>query len=159
MLLDLLMGESIPIRMLCDSRCAIDAVTAGYSAKMRYSNRTMGVSLAWLKEQFVDKLQCIQYCPTKDQAADLFTKGLDEDTFVRLRTFVGQLSPEAAKCAQCSCTRCESAIALSPSHTSRCRFRAVPGTSSCAQCSEACECACWTTQRLCEATDQLKYEQ
>jgi hypothetical protein len=145
MLLDLLLGYEVELRSLCDSRCAIEAVGAGYSKAMRYAKKTQGVSLSWLHEQAKDILQ---HCGSLHMAADVLTKGVHKVLFDLHSRFIGQVHIDDLRRVQCACTGCNSAAF----GTMRCK-RFVDSGHFCEECctgeramrsaQTTCECGCW----------------
>ena len=42
-----------------------------------------------MRDQCNEKVTELQYCPTQDMIADILTKGLNQDTFKKLRQMLG----------------------------------------------------------------------
>ena len=60
-----------------DNDAMIRICTTGRNPTMRHINRTHGISIRWLYEQFKGKANELHYCPTDLQCADIFTKAFD----------------------------------------------------------------------------------
>ena len=91
LLLEQLLGSTIPIIGLVDNDQAITAIKKGYSKKLRALPRTHRVAVGVLNDclQDVDVCYEIQHCSTDLNKADLFTKALNTDKFERARQMIG----------------------------------------------------------------------
>ena len=69
-----------PVRLVLeeDNQTAITVLKTGYSTALRHMGRTHKVCLRWIHERIVDKEVEVKYCLSKDQSADIFTKGFSE---------------------------------------------------------------------------------
>ena len=67
----------VTLEVLEDNEACIKIVRKGYSAKLRHISRTHKVNLALLHEQFDVENVNLGYVGTLEQAADIFTKGLE----------------------------------------------------------------------------------
>ena len=78
-----------------DNTATIQVIKAGYSAKLRYMNRTHRIDIAWLSQVFQEVPNAIMYhCPTDRQRADLLTKAFgNADKFAEVRRLVGIVAP------------------------------------------------------------------
>ena len=57
-----------------DNKAAIQIFKTGYSPALRHTGRTHRISLAWLKEQFIEPNVHCSYTLSCTQSADIFTK-------------------------------------------------------------------------------------
>jgi hypothetical protein len=78
-----------------DNTATIQVIKAGYSAKLRYMNRTHRIDIAWLSQVFQEVPNTVMYhCPTDRQRADLLTKAFgNADKFAEVRRLVGIVAP------------------------------------------------------------------
>jgi len=78
-----------------DNTATIQVIKAGYSAKLRYMNRTHRIDIAWLSQVSQEVPNTILYhCPTDRQRADLLTKAFGSaDKFADVRRLVGIVAP------------------------------------------------------------------
>jgi hypothetical protein len=70
-------GKHVPLIIKEDNEATIKIIKKGYSSKLRSLSRTHRVNLGALHETINHKDVRIEYVPTNEQAADIFTKGLD----------------------------------------------------------------------------------
>ena len=62
---------------------------------MRHMQRTHGLSVAWLKEQFDREGYKLGYCPTLEMSADIFTKGFTErHKWIHARKLIAHYMPD-----------------------------------------------------------------
>jgi uncharacterized protein involved in type VI secretion and phage assembly len=75
-----------PLPLLCDNQAAL-----AMAANTSDSNRTkhMDVRFHWLREAIGSGALSMEYVPTQDNAADMFTKPLDATKFKRCRELIG----------------------------------------------------------------------
>jgi hypothetical protein len=75
--------------LFCDNQSAVHVATDDSSNKRtRHTDRDFYIT----NESLFQKKTTLTWVPTKDQLADIFTKSLGNDSFVRLRTQVLGLS-------------------------------------------------------------------
>jgi hypothetical protein len=72
-----LLQRTVNLEVCEDNQATIMIVKKGYSPKLRHVSRTHKVNLACLSEHFGADNISIRYISTDDQAADIFTKGLE----------------------------------------------------------------------------------
>ena len=73
---DLLLGRPCELVILEDNQATIKVAKKGYSQRLRHVPRHHKVDLGSVKECLDKEQFTIEYCNTKFQAADIFTKGL-----------------------------------------------------------------------------------
>jgi len=71
---EVILGRAVRVSFLEDSSAAIRVIETGRNPTMRHMSRTHGVDLCFLHECLEKGLYSIEYCDTKRQAADIFTK-------------------------------------------------------------------------------------
>ena len=70
-------------------------MTTGKNPTMRHMQRTHGLSVAWLKEQFDREGYKLGYCPTLEMSADIFTKGFTErHKWIHARKLIAHYMPD-----------------------------------------------------------------
>lgn len=85
MMKELAPNHCVPSLLKCDNQGAIAAM----HKPVQHSNlKHISLELHFLKECVRDHLS-VEYCPTKDMIADIFTKALTPQTFRRLRPLLG----------------------------------------------------------------------
>ena len=88
-----LLGHPTPARVRVDNSSAIDLVRAGYSRKLAYLKRWVGVDLGWLHEIFYSTnspwLITLEKVDTLENSSDIFTKGLFPERFEYLCSLLG----------------------------------------------------------------------
>ena len=134
MVLEHVFGFEIEAKILVDSTTAIQAVSAGFSQRMRYARKSQGVVLGWLHDMFEGRLDKID---TRVNVSDIETKPLDGESFPRHRRYLGQVPYSHTRMRRCKCRDC-ACIVLT-------RSRCVAMTSSEDSTCDACrggECAC-----------------
>ena len=77
-----------------DNKATIQVVKNGYSSRLRHCSKTHKIDLTSLFDCFKEDDVILEYCPTEQQAADLFTKCLDAIKFQRALAMVGIGPPE-----------------------------------------------------------------
>jgi len=79
-----------PISIFCDNTSAINI-----SKNSVMHSRTKHVSIRYhfLREKVAENELKLEYVPTKDQVADIFTKALPKDTFEYLQEKLGVIAP------------------------------------------------------------------
>jgi hypothetical protein len=75
-----------PISILCDNTSAI---SISKNPVMHSKTKHIPIKYHFLREQVNDKIVKLEYVPTKEQIADIFTKPLPRDTFEYLRQKMG----------------------------------------------------------------------
>ena len=90
-LLERLLGRKVPLRCRLDNTQAILAITRGYSKRLRSLSRTHRVSLGVLSELVNDPELgiTVEYVNMLLQKADIFTKALAPQAFLRARELIG----------------------------------------------------------------------
>ena len=74
-------AEKAQLVILEDNKAAIDWVKKpGSGSRMKH----LETELHWIKRAVKDRAIKLQYCPTKEQLADIFTKALASVTFIAL---------------------------------------------------------------------------
>ena len=68
--------------VMTDSKASMEGVQ---NDKNHKGSHYVGYRLAWLREQVADMLIKLIHVDTKDNESEIFTKGLSEDDFTRLR--------------------------------------------------------------------------
>ena len=100
---DVLLGRDCELEVFEDNNATITVVRKGYSSKLRHINRTHKVNLSSLSEMFAKPGITLQYVATKEQAADIFTKGLSpglwDSALKMLGIITDTLTPVSALCA------------------------------------------------------------
>ena len=76
-------------RLLLDASVAISAVTKGFSKVLRYLTKTQGVDLGWVAEVIHAEGISVEKVGTKENVADLMTKGVDHLTLLSLLPMLG----------------------------------------------------------------------
>jgi hypothetical protein len=78
-----------------DNQSAIKIMTTGKNPTMRHMQRTHGLSIAWIKEQFDRNGYVLDYCPTLEMSADIFTKGFTErHKWTHARKLIAHFMPD-----------------------------------------------------------------
>ena len=72
----LILDKIVPVRIMEDNQATIKVAEAGFSQKLRHVTRVHGVDISSIKEVLMMEGMSIEYCPTDEQAADIFTKAL-----------------------------------------------------------------------------------
>ena len=72
----LILDRTVPVRIMEDNQATIKVAEAGFSQKLRHVQRVHSVDLSSIKEVLKREGVSIEYCPTEEQAADIFTKAL-----------------------------------------------------------------------------------
>ena len=72
-----LLNRTVELWCLEDNEATIKVVQKGFSAKLRHIGRVHKVNLGSLSETFAEPNIMLMYVNTKEQAADIFTKGLE----------------------------------------------------------------------------------
>ena len=82
--LGLIQKSSTTLR--CDNQSAIQLAN-----NLVYHSKTKHIDLAthYIRDLVADGIITLEYCPTKQQAADIFTKSMTEAKFVGLRSLLG----------------------------------------------------------------------
>ena len=140
-MIEVALGFSIPISILSDSTCALDAVRAGFSARMRYANKTHGLSLSWIKENLGEFLAKVL---TTFNAADVGTKALEVIAYHLHRRFIGMMNFDEFNRTDypCACQLCVFQVF----GKFACRERVDRAGGVCVKCQGAtggCVCRCW----------------
>jgi hypothetical protein len=142
MLIEHILGKSIPVVFLVDATTVVSCVKMGYSGKMRYVRKHQGVSISFLHDAVGD---IIQYVTSEANFADIFTKGLPPDSHNHHCNFGGLERFGVQGTAVCKCF-CKGSAASAFGKDARCMRRAVDGyDGKCVECSgsEVCKCSCW----------------
>ena len=82
--LDILFAH--PISMFCDNTSAINI---SKNPVMHSCTKHIAIGYHFLKEQVAQQEVKLEYVPTSEQVADIFTKPLLKETFEYLRTKLG----------------------------------------------------------------------
>ena len=100
MLLDVIARRPMHCQCREDNGTCIRVVDVGYSEALRHLDRVQGIDIGFLHAVFADKLPklkgqfSILHCPTNEQAADVFTKGItDTVKFTKARELIGIVPP------------------------------------------------------------------
>jgi hypothetical protein len=147
MVLEHVFGFEIEAKILVDSTTAIQAVSAGFSQRMRYARKSQGVVLGWLHDMFQDRVEKID---TYVNASDIETKPLDGGSFQRHRRYLGQVPYGWTRMQRCQCRNC-ACIVLPP--RSRCIRMTPNANGKCEECEDGrganahgsssnCGCSC-----------------
>jgi len=88
-ILDTLLGRKIPAEILTDNVAALTAIKAGLSSTMKYISKTQKISIAWLKESTEQLGIEVKKVDTAKNAADLFTKPLQQPRHGELSIMCG----------------------------------------------------------------------
>jgi hypothetical protein len=75
-----------PISILCDNTSAI---SISKNPVMHSKTKHIPIKYHFLREQVENQVVKLEYVPTKEQIADIFTKPLPRDTFEYLRQKMG----------------------------------------------------------------------
>jgi RNA:NAD 2'-phosphotransferase (TPT1/KptA family) len=70
----ILSRKRMSIHIMEDNESTIRVLISGKNPNMRYMSRTQRISITWLNERYRDGDYKLVNCPTKEQAADIFTK-------------------------------------------------------------------------------------
>ena len=73
----------IPVIVYQDNMAVISTVSTGQNNSMR--SKYISIKLAWIREQIINKIFEIKYCPTEQMIADLLTKSLQGEPFLKLK--------------------------------------------------------------------------
>jgi len=78
-----------------DNQSAIKIMTTGKNPTMRHMQRTHSLSIAWIKEQIDRNGYVLDYCPTLEMSADIFTKGFTErHKWTHARKLIAHFMPD-----------------------------------------------------------------
>ena len=78
-----------------DNEAAIKVMNSGKNPTMRHMQRTHGLDLAWLTEQFQKGDYRIEYSPTRSMFADVFTKAFtDRLKWILAKKLIGHFKPD-----------------------------------------------------------------
>ena len=73
-----ILSQEVSLTCFQDNEATIAVVRNGWSIKLRHVTKTHKIDLASLHDVFKDPLTfLVHYCPTDQQAADVFTKNLE----------------------------------------------------------------------------------
>lgn len=86
---DLKFGVNAPIVINEDNQSAI---CLAKNPKDHPRTKHIDIKYHYVRELIIDNQVELQYCPTSDMLADIFTKGLSTDRFTRLRMMLGLCS-------------------------------------------------------------------
>ena len=76
--------DMIDAELHLDANAAIGAIQRGGSSKVRYTRRTVGISIAWLAQLWTNtKRRCVKHVDGRELSADHFTKSLSLEPFGR----------------------------------------------------------------------------
>ena len=86
---DLLQNHQEPTTIFCDNNSAISL-----SNNHLFHKRTKPIDIKFhlIRELVNNKKNCLEFCRSEDQLADIFTKPLANDTFQYLRSYLGMTS-------------------------------------------------------------------
>jgi hypothetical protein len=76
-----------PTTLMCDSKAAM--VVAGQHGQYHSRSKHIGIKFHFIRDQIEGKIVQVQYVNTKDNVADIFTKGLPKEQHNRLRGLLG----------------------------------------------------------------------
>ena len=68
----------LPIKLYCDNKAAI---SISHNLVQHDKTKHIEVDRHFIKENFEKGIICMTYIPTKEQLADIFTKGLQKSSF------------------------------------------------------------------------------
>ena len=91
-----MLGRDVECVVRTDNSAAIDLIRAGYSRKLSYLKRWVGVDLGWLHELFYVQREDVTSwrlklakVDTRFNSADVYTKPLDADRHSFMRKLLG----------------------------------------------------------------------
>ena len=84
-----IIGKPIPLDIMEDNEATIKICLKGFSPKLRSLSRTHRVNLGAIHETLQDDDINIKHCPTDEQVADIFTKGLDPQKWPNAMILLG----------------------------------------------------------------------
>ena len=99
-LFDVVLNRPVELVFEEDNQTAILTMKKGQSQQMRHMNRTHRVSLRWLHEVLCQPGVTINYCDTKEMAADIFTKffpNAKAETWLKACEMLGMGPPMTSK--------------------------------------------------------------
>lgn len=70
------------------------AIAMSHNPQFHGRAKHIDIKHHFIREQVASKNISLEYCPTKEMAADIFTKGLAREQFCTLRNKVGVVPPE-----------------------------------------------------------------
>jgi hypothetical protein len=78
-----------PTLIFCDNQPSIKMIkNPGEHAATKH----VDIRFLWIKEKIDDKTVKVEYLHTKNQIADILTKGIPRESFNRLRAFMGMVT-------------------------------------------------------------------
>lgn len=84
------LGRDVELVDEVDNTQAIAAVEGGYSQKLKHITRTHRVNIGFLHDLFCEGDNAeVEYCPSSEQEADIFTKCLGAVHFAAARAMIG----------------------------------------------------------------------
>jgi len=86
MLQDIQITCAPPISILCDNTSAI---SISKNLVMHFKTKHIPIKYHFLREQVFEQKVKLEYVPSKEQVADIFTKSLPRETFEYLRQKLG----------------------------------------------------------------------
>ncbi|KAK9684337.1 hypothetical protein RND81_10G203400 [Saponaria officinalis] len=86
MLNELLIKQDQPTKIYCDNTSTIKL---SKNAVLHGRSKHIDVKYYFLRDLYNDGIVDLGHCKSEDQVADIFTKALNRDTFVKLRTLLG----------------------------------------------------------------------
>ena len=93
---DIQIKFSPPISILCDNTSAI---SISKNPVMHSKNNHIPIKYHFLNEQVLEQKVKLEYVPSKEQVADIFTKSLPREAFEYLRQKLGVVSTSLIKSA------------------------------------------------------------
>ena len=95
---EVVLNRPLVIQFMEDNMAAIRIVQTGKNPSLRHLGRTHKVDLQWVHERLHDGQFSIEYCPSCDMAADIFTKHFtDGDRWRSACWLIGHLVPAQAE--------------------------------------------------------------
>ena len=80
---------SLPISIMCDNKSAI---SISKNPVMHSKTKHIPIKYHFLREQVLEQKVKLEYVPSKEQVADIFTKPLPKEAFKYLRQKLGVVS-------------------------------------------------------------------
>ena len=88
----LILDRKVPLRIMEDNQATIKVAENGFSQKLRHVNRVHSVDISSIKEVLGYENVSIEYCPTDEQSADIFTKALPPHKWANALELLGMVT-------------------------------------------------------------------